>query len=263
MDAQTVTQVGTDIFALEGVFTLGSLISFFTLTALEVGLGFDNVAFMGLEINKLPKELHRKANTWGMTMAAGLRIVILGITVWILSLLTAELFRIGGTGFSGKDILLFAGGAFLIWHGCKEIYVTVEKPHDPHGTAQAHKASFWTVMRSILIINIVFSADSVLTAVGMAKSFWVMAASIIASVLVMALFSMYIIDFLSRHLSLKLLAISFLLLIGANLCAEAFHMHMNKAFVYGPALYALFLLILNIRAENNRNRHRKLSAHPA
>ncbi|NDC39006.1 MAG: TerC family protein [Proteobacteria bacterium] len=237
------------------VLSSGTLASLAMLTLLEVGLGFDNVAFMAMEVNKLPAISRPRATSTGMALAAVMRILLLALSGFILTLLTADLFSVFGEGFSGKDLLLCGGGLYLLWHGGKELYEAVEKPH----TAQAHGASggaagFATVMRNIAVINVVFSLDSVLTAVGTAKNFWVMALAIVISIFVMAKCARVVGDFLERHVSLKILTISFLFLIGSNLIAEAFHQEMNKAFVYWPALFALGLMLLTIRAEANKAR---------
>lgn len=231
-----------------------TLASLLMLTLLEVGLGFDNVAFMAMEVNKLPLAERARATSLGMTLAAGMRVGLLALSGFILTLLTHDLFSAFGHGFSGKDLLLFGGGLYLLWHGGKEIYAAVEKPHDAHMTAHGGGASLGAVLKAIIVINVVFSLDSVLTAVGTAKNFWVMAIAVILSVFVMAKCANVVGAFLEKHISLKILTISFLFLIGSNLCAEAFHQEMNKAFVYWPALFALVLMLLTIRAETNRER---------
>lgn len=242
----------TGLFSLKGAFTLSALASLVMLVLLQIGLSFDNVAFMGLEINKLPVSQRGLANKYGMAISAALNIALLGFSGLLLSALTSPLVTIGAHAITGKDILLFGGGLFLLWHGGKELYTSVEKPHEEHHHKVGGAATFSAVMRSIFVINIVFSMDSVLTAVGTAKNFWIMAVAMVLSVVLMARFSMFVINFLAKHLSLKLLTISFLFLIGSNLCAEAWHQEMNKAFVYGPALFALALMLLTIRAESNR-----------
>lgn len=253
MESHEVVTAAGALFGMPE-FTMGTLASLLLLTLLEVGLGFDNVAFMAMEVNKLPQTERAKATASGMTVAAAMRIGLLAVSGFILTLLTADLFSVFGQGFSGKDILLFGGGLYLLWHGGKELYNAVEKPHEENGAAAKSGTGFGAVMRNIAIINVVFSLDSVLTAVGTAKNFWVMVVAVVLSILVMAKSAKFVGRFLEQHVSLKILVISFLFLIGSNLCAEAFHQEMNKAFVYWPALFALVLMLLTIRAESNREK---------
>lgn len=248
------TPLVTELFGAPELSS-GTLASLAMLTLLEVGLGFDNVAFMAMEVNKLPANERPRATSAGMGLAALMRILLLALSGFILTLLTADLFSAFGQGFSGKDLLLCGGGLYLLWHGGRELYEAVEKPHRDHTQSSSSGGSgFMMAMRNIAIINVVFSLDSVLTAVGTAKNFWVMALAIIISIFVMAKCARVVGDFLERHVSLKILTISFLFLIGSNLIAEAFHQQMNKAFVYWPALFALGLMLLTIRAESNKEK---------
>jgi predicted tellurium resistance membrane protein TerC len=227
-------------------------IAFATLTALELVLGIDNIIFISILVDKLPLEKREFARRIGLFMAMFMRIGLLLVLAWIVGLVT-PLFTVFSKGVSGRDLILILGGLFLIWKSTMEIHQSLEG-EESHGSG-AVKATFAAVILQIMVIDLVFSLDSIITAVGMVDDVRVMIAAVIVSVLLMMLFAGPIGRFVSDHPTIKMLALSFLVIVGTVLVAEGFGHHVPKGYVYFAMAFSLAVEILNIRL-------RKRSAKP-
>ena len=216
-----------------------------TLTALEVVLGIDNVIFISILAGKLPAALQQRARTCGLAVAMLSRIALLFSLAWVMKL-TDPLFSILGHGLSGRDLILIFGGLFLLGKSTHEIH---EKLEGEEGHASAgHAASFASVIVQILVLDIVFSLDSVITAVGMASELSIMVAAVVIAVGVMMFFAGAISDFVNRHPTMKMLALSFLILIGVSLLAEGWGQHIPKGYVYFAMAFSALVEMLNLRS---------------
>jgi predicted tellurium resistance membrane protein TerC len=228
-----------------------------TLTLLEVVLGIDNVIFISILAGKLPANQQQKARRLGLGLALITRIALLFSLVWI-ARLTSPLFEIAHKAFSGRDLILLAGGLFLLGKATHEIH---EKLEGEEGHASARIApSFKAVIVQILLLDVVFSLDSVITAVGMAQHLWVMIAAVIIAVVIMMFSAEGISGFVNRHPTVKMLALSFLLLIGMSLVAEGFHFHIPKGYVYFAMGFSIFVEIMNLQL---RRRAKPVKLHDA
>jgi predicted tellurium resistance membrane protein TerC len=216
-----------------------------TLTALEIVLGIDNIVFISILSDKLPRAQQAKARMIGLALAMLGRVVLLLSIAWIMRL-TAPLISVWDQRISGRDMILFAGGLFLIGKSTYEIHDKMEG--GSHRGEVGPSASFTSVIIQILLLDLVFSLDSVITAVGMADHVPVMIAAIVIAVAVMMLSAGVISRFIARHPTIKMLALSFLLLIGVMLVAEAFDRHVPKGYVYSAMAFSLFVEALNLRA---------------
>jgi predicted tellurium resistance membrane protein TerC len=219
-------------------------IAFATLTALELVLGIDNIVFISILAGKLPAEQQKKARLVGLGLAMFMRVGLLFSLSWIISL-TAPLFTVVGQEISGRDIVLILGGLFLIGKSTHEIHSKLEGDEGSGSTRV--KASFVSVIIQILLLDIVFSLDSVITAVGMVDEIWIMIAAVVVAVLFMMVFASPISNFVDRHPTVKMLALSFLLLIGVTLIAEAFDRHIPKGYIYFAMAFSVFVEMLNLR----------------
>ncbi len=220
-------------------------IAFATLTALELVLGIDNIIFISILVDKLPPARREVARRLGLFMAMFMRIGLLLVLSWVVGL-TGTLFAIAGEDFSGRDIILVAGGLFLLWKSTAEIHQSLEGKEGEASRAVA--ASFGAVILQIMIIDIVFSLDSIITAVGMVDEVAVMIAAVIASVGLMMLFAGTIGRFVSGHPTIKMLALAFLVVVGVMLIAEGFDHHVPKGYVYFAMAFSVAVEMLNIRA---------------
>jgi predicted tellurium resistance membrane protein TerC len=220
-------------------------VALLTLTSLEIVLGIDNVIFISILADRLPPDQRRKARLVGLSLAMFMRIALLLTINWIANL-TDTLFTIAGHDFSGRDLILLAGGLFLIYKATTEIHSKLEG-EDEHAVAGGKYASFSGVIIQILLLDIVFSLDSVITAVGMAEDIEVMIAAVVIAVLVMLVASGPLSEFVSKHPTVKMLALSFLLLIGTTLVAEGWGLHISKGYIYSAMAFAVFVEILNLR----------------
>jgi predicted tellurium resistance membrane protein TerC len=220
-----------------------------TLTALEIVLGVDNVIFISILAGKLPADQQKKARQIGLGLAMLTRIALLFSLGWIIGL-TAPLFSIFGREVSGRDLILLGGGLFLLAKATWEIHERLEG-HESHG-ASAAKASFGAVIVQILLLDVVFSLDSVITAVGMVDELPVMITAVVIAVGIMLLAAGAINDFVNRHPTVKMLALSFLLLIGMSLVAEGFHQHIPKGYIYFAMAFSVFVELLNLRMRGGK-----------
>jgi predicted tellurium resistance membrane protein TerC len=225
-------------------------ISLVTLTALEVVLGIDNIIFISILAGKLPKEQQAKARQTGLMLALVTRIALLCSISWVMSL-TKVLFTmpVVNVDVTGKSLILLIGGLFLIWKSTHEIHEKLEGD-DGHATDSRKVASFKAAIVQILILDIVFSLDSVITAVGMVQQIWVMIAAVVIALGVMLVFAGSISDFVNRHPTLKMLALSFLILIGVMLVAESLNHHIPKGYIYFAMAFAFGVEILNLRVRS-------------
>jgi predicted tellurium resistance membrane protein TerC len=220
-------------------------LSLLTLTALEVVLGIDNLVFIAVLVGKLPKADQPRARNLGIIMALVPRLLLLLAIAWVIGL-TEPLFELFGRGFSGRDIILFAGGLFLLYKATHEIHTSLE---GDEGEASARvRARMAAVVTQITLLNLVFSIDSIVTAIGMANEIWVMAVAIILSMLVMLLAARPVGNFVERHPTVKMLALSFLLLIGVSLVADGMHQHIPKGYIYFAMAFSVFVEMINLRA---------------
>ncbi|MDT7513874.1 TerC family protein [Rhodoferax mekongensis] len=233
-------------------------IAFAMLTALEIVLGIDNIIFISILVGRLPAEVRDKARRLGLGFAMASRLLLLFSLSWVMGL-TEDLFSVAGKGFSGRDLVLLAGGLFLLYKASHEIFVEVEArdEHAPAATEDAvMKAAgaklFWSIIGQIAIIDIVFSLDSVITAVGMVDQISVMVAAVVVSVGVMLVAAKPIGEFVDRHPSVKVLALAFLVMVGMALTAEAFDQEIPKGYIYAAMAFSLAVEALNIRARAKR-----------
>ncbi len=226
------------------ISTVDGWASLGTLTAMEIILSIDNIVFMSVLVSRLPKEMAKRALQLGLLMALGFRILLLMGITWIISLQDA-LFTFFGHGWSWRDIILFAGGAFLIAKAVHELHVQIEGPEHPEDE-QPKSRNFGSAILQIAIVNIVFSIDSIVTAVGMANDVTVMVLAVIVSMAVMYFSSGPIASFVDRHPTTKTLALSFLVLIGFSLCAEASGAHVPKGYIYSAMAFAALVEMANL-----------------
>ena len=229
-------------------------IAFFTLTALEIVLGIDNIIMISILVGRMPKHLQPRTRFFGLALAMVTRILLLLSITWVMRL-TADLFHLFGQGISGRDLILFFGGLFLLFKSTMEIYHSLEGAEEEQKSGgKAH--GFMGIIVQIAIIDIIFSLDSVITAVGLVQNVPVMVAAIVISVGVMMLAAGTISDFIEKHPSLKMLALSFLIVVGTVLVAESFEVHVPKGYVYFAMAFSLAVEALNIRLRGAMARKR-------
>jgi predicted tellurium resistance membrane protein TerC len=221
-------------------------LAFLTLTFLEVVLGVDNIIFISILTNKLPSEIRKKARRLGIALALIFRILMLLSITWIMGFQEA-LFQIKDHPVSGRDLVLFAGGVFLLWKATKEIYEVMEAGGAKHGQDTNVAKSFAGIIVQIALLDIVFSFDSILTAIGMTDNLQIMIAAIIVAMFVMLQFSGPVSKVIEKHPSLQVLALAFLILIGFMLVAESAGYHMPKEYIYIAVGFSLAVEWLNIR----------------
>jgi predicted tellurium resistance membrane protein TerC len=233
-------------------------IAFAMLTALEIVLGIDNIIFISILVGRLPPEQRDKARRLGLGFAMVSRLLLLFTLSWVMGL-TADLFTVVGQGISGRDLVLLLGGLFLLYKASHEIFVEVEAREqggppvaDAVQMKAAGKRMFWGIIGQIAIIDIVFSLDSVITAVGMVDQISVMVAAVVTSVGVMLVAAKPIGDFVDRHASVKVLALAFLVMVGMALTAEAFDQEVPKGYIYAAMAFSLAVEALNIRSRAKR-----------
>jgi predicted tellurium resistance membrane protein TerC len=240
---------------MEWIFDPQAWIAFATLLALEIVLGIDNVVFISILAGKLPAAQQAKARYVGLGLAMVMRIILLFSISWVIGL-TAPLFTVFQQEISGRDIILLVGGLFLIAKSTHEIHQRLEGEEE-HASATA-AASFSSVIIQILLLDIVFSLDSVITAVGMVDDISIMISAVVIAVLFMMAFAGPIGRFVERHPTVKMLALSFLLLIGMTLIAEGFDQHISKGYIYSAMAFSVFVEILNLNAKKSKTAPVKL-----
>ncbi|MDA0577997.1 MAG: TerC family protein [Verrucomicrobia bacterium] len=229
------------------LLSIENLVALLTLTAMEIVLGIDNIVFLAILTGRLPAALRRRARMIGLSLALILRVILLFTIKWIMGL-TAPLFEVFSHAVTGRDLILLAGGLFLVAKATHEIHERVEGD-GMHAPAEGKTgASFAAAIVQIALIDLVFSLDSVITAVGMAKEIAVMIAAVLIAVMVMMAFAGTVSDFVERHPTIKMLALSFLLLIGVMLVADGAGRHIEKGYVYFAMAFSLGVEVLNIRA---------------
>jgi predicted tellurium resistance membrane protein TerC len=235
-----------------------SLVSLLTLTAMEIVLGIDNVIFISILAGKLPSAQQGKARTLGLALALLMRLGLLLAISWVMRL-TTPLFTALGHAISGRDLILIIGGAFLVGKSTHEIYDKLEVSHDEERGAKGGKSMMSTLIQ-IMLLDIVFSLDSVITAVGMAQHLSIMVIAMVVAVGFMLVFAGKVSDFVNRHPSMKILALSFLLLIGVMLVAEGMGQHVGKGYIYTAMAFSLGVELLNMRL---RKKHAPVTLHNA
>lgn len=235
-----------------------TIIAFFTLAALEIVLGIDNIIFISVLANRLPASMRDRVRRLGLLFALVTRVLLLLSLSWVMGL-TATLFNLFNQDISGRDLILLLGGLFLLWKASKEIYLEVEAEEEPanqisDATEKANSAKvFWSAVIQIGILDIVFSLDSVITAVGLVDDISIMIAAVLASVAVMLFAAKPIGNFVHHHPSIKVLALSFLTIVGLVLIAESMDVHIPKGYVYFAMAFSLAVEFLNIRARTKKN----------
>lgn len=239
-------------------------IALVTLTTLEIVLGIDNIIFISIMSSKLPPAQQPRARRWGLALALITRLLLLASLAFIVKL-TQPLFTVLGHEVSGRALTLILGGLFLLYKSTHEIHESVEEPgleKDQISERTGKQPSFFSVVVQIMILDIIFSLDSVITAVGMANQIWVMMTAVILAVIVMLVAVEPISAFVENHPAVKMLAVAFLLLVGTALIADGLGLHISKGYIYFAMAFSVFVECLNIRAGNARHR-RGLDTPPA
>ncbi len=225
-----------------------------TLTALEIVLGIDNIVFIAILTDRVPEAQRPVAYRLGLMGAMVTRILLLLSIFWVMRL-TSDLFTVLGQGISGRDLIMLVGGVFLIGKSAHEIYDKVERSaEERHARAAGQANAMAWVVGQIMVMDIIFSLDSVITAVGMAKEVSIMIAAVVIAIGVMLVFAKRIGDFVNQNPSMKILALSFLLLIGVLLTAEGFDQHLNKGYIYFAMAFAVLIELLNMRFRRTHRR---------
>jgi len=227
-----------------------TLVALATLTFLEIVLGIDNLIFIAILADRLPEHQRNRARRLGLALALFVRLGLLASISWIFGL-TAPIFELFGHDFSWRDLILIGGGLFLLFKGTREIHERIEGDDEEEGDHRG-RASFTGVIIQILVLDIVFSLDSVITAVGMANHLWVMATAVIIAVMIMLLAAGPVSGFVNRHPTVKMLALSFLLLIGMTLLADGVGFHLPKGYIYAAIAFSILVEALNQLAARRR-----------
>ncbi len=235
------------------------IISLLTLIALEVVLGIDNIIFISILAGKLPQEQQKKARTWGIVLAMVMRLGLLA-AISIILRLDKDLFTVFNTGISGKDLILITGGLFLIYKSTKEIYYKMEG-EDGDSEVKVKQATLGAVIGQILLLDLVFSVDSIITAVGLVKEVWVMYVAVIVTVIIMLVAAAPISNFVNKHPAFKVLALSFLLLIGFTLLIEGFDIHIPKGYIYFAMAFAFLVDVIQMKVDKKKSKPVKLHEH--
>ena len=237
-------------------------IALITLAGLEIVLGIDNIIFLSILVDRLPPEQRDRARRFGLALAMGSRLALLGCLSWIMSLKN-DLFTVLGEGISGRDIILISGGLFLLAKSVMEISHSLNESQE-HGSQSVKKASFGMILLQIALLDIIFSLDSVISAVGLVEHLSIMVIAVIASVAVMMFAAKAIGDFVSNNPSIKMLAMTFLVLVGVVLIAEGLDHHIPKGYIYFAMAFSLGVELLNIRSRKKKGLLNKINemTHP-
>jgi len=233
---------------MEQLLTADGLISFLSLTLMEIVLGIDNIIFISILTNRLPEAQQPRARTIGISLAILIRVALLFGISWLISL-SDPLFTLFEMDFTVRDLILMAGGLFLIYKSTNEIHEKLEG--EEHKTENLKKLTLQAAIFQIILLDIVFSFDSILTAIGLVDSVMIMVAAVVISMGIMLLSAKKISDFVNAHPTVKMLALSFLLMIGVLLIADGFHFHVPKGYVYFAIFFSLLVEILNLRMKKN------------
>ncbi len=225
---------------------LDAIIPLISLISLEVILGIDNVIFISILSDKLPESQRNKLRYWGLGLAMVMRLILLTLISWILKL-DQELFILFDIHFSGKGLILIAGGLFLIYKSTVEIYHKTELANSSDQQVVPKTSTFKKLLLEIILLDLVFSIDSIITAIGMAQELWVMYTSVIVAVVIMIFASQPISFFIKKHPSFKILALSFLMMIGLSLIAEGFHLSIPKGYIYFSMAFAFIVDIIQMK----------------
>jgi predicted tellurium resistance membrane protein TerC len=245
-----------ELFALEGFTDPATWLSLLTLAGLEIVLGVDNLVFIAILTDRLPPQKRSFARRMGLAMALITRLILLAAIAWIVTL-TRPIFDIRGFGLSWRDIILLGGGLFLLYKATQEIHGEMEGEGQEDRSADgAATATVGRIVAQIAVVDIVFSLDSVITAVGMADQLWVMATAVLIAMALMITAANPLAEFVARHPTVKMLALSFLLLIGMVLIADGLHFHIPKGYVYSALAFSILVESLNFRARRKRLRRR-------
>jgi len=233
--------------------------SFVTLAALEIVLGIDNLVFIALLAGRLPPAQRSRARRLGLSLALGTRLALLGSIFWLVHL-TDPVFSLAGHGFSWRDLILIGGGGFLLFKGTREIHLRVDGEQEGKGASRAGE-SFAGTIAQIMLLDVVFSLDSVITAVGIVEEIWVMVAAIVVAMALMLAASGPLASFIERHASVKMLALSFLLLIGMVLVADGIGFHVPRGYIYAAMGFSVLVEGLNLLvAQRRRTRRNRMNA---
>ena len=224
------------------------------LIGLELVLGVDNVLVIAIFVGRLPEDQRQKARIVGLSLAMVARIVMLAVVVALASLTRPVI-----ADFSVRDLILLAGGLFLLYKAATEIHHTVEIKDEDHGTAAGGAGSFAAIITQIVLLDIVFSVDSVITAVGLTQELWIIVTAVVLSFIGILFYARPIGDFILRHPALKILALSFLITIGVTLFMEGMHKHVPKAYIYLPMGFALLVEMLQMRYDHNRRQRKGMN----
>jgi predicted tellurium resistance membrane protein TerC len=224
---------------------LDVIVPLLSLIALEVILGIDNIIFISILADKLPESQRNKLRYWGIGLAMVMRLLLLGIISWILKL-DQTLFTVMGKDISGKGLILIAGGLFLVYKSTKEIYHKTEND-STDAPIEPVKSSFSKLLSEVIILDLVFSIDSIITAVGMVQELWVMYTAVIVTVVIMLIASKPISEFIRLHPSFKILALCFLMMIGVSLLAEGLHFEIPKGYIYFSMAFAFLVDIIQMK----------------
>jgi predicted tellurium resistance membrane protein TerC len=224
---------------------LDAMVPLISLIALEVILGIDNIIFISILTDKLPSHQRNKLRYWGIGLAMVMRLILLAVISWILKL-DQELFMLFDVSFTGKGLILLLGGLFLIYKSTKEIYHKTEIAMDDTPRV-SNQATFASLLSEIILLDLVFSIDSIITAVGMVKELWVMYTAVIITVIIMLIASGPISNFIRKHPSFKILALCFLMMIGVSLMAEGLHFEIPKGYIYFSMAFAFLVDVIQMK----------------
>ena len=234
------------------LWSLESLLALAALTGLEIVLGIDNIVFIAILTGRLPPSRQDAARRLGLSLAMVMRILLLLVISWTMNLVQ-PLWELAGRSFSGRDLILIAGGAFLIFKATHEIHRQLEGPQNQPGS-RGTASSFWAVIIQIGLLDIIFSLDSVITAVGMARHLAVMIAAIIIAVIIMIIFAGAVSRFIEQHPTMRVLALSFLILVGVTLTADGLGKHIERGYIYFAMAFSLAVELVNMRVRSRRAR---------
>jgi predicted tellurium resistance membrane protein TerC len=245
-----------ELFSLEGFNDPATWVSLLTLAGLEIVLGVDNLVFIAILTDRLPPEKRSFARKLGLALALVTRLMLLATIAWIVTLVK-PIFSVAGFGLSWRDIILLLGGLFLLYKATQEIHAEMEGDHHDEASAAGRAtATVGRIVAQIAVVDIIFSLDSVITAVGMADHLWVMVTAVMIAMALMITAANPLSEFVSRHPTVKMLALSFLLLIGMVLVADGLHFHIPKGYVYSALAFSVIVESLNFRAQRKQLRRR-------